>query len=703
MAAPLSLFAADLPGAAGPGGPWNHLRGEKSPYLLQHARNPVDWYPWGEEAFRKARDEDRPIFLSIGYSTCHWCHVMAHESFEDPEVGRLMNATFVPVKVDREERPDLDEQYMTAAALLAGAGGWPLNVVLTPAGRPFFAATYIPKGNAMGRTGLLELVPRLGELWRTRRADLLAAAGRVVAELGRPAAAGPGARSDAQATRDAPGHLAGAFDRDHGGFGRAPKFPMPSVYPLLLRAWKRSGDPAVLAMTEKSLTAMRNGGIYDQIGFGFHRYATDAAWLVPHFEKMLYDQALLTLAYTETWQATEGELYRRTAREIAAYVLRDLTSPEGAFYSAEDADSEGEEGKFYLWTTAEAQSVLGRVAFARFRDRYRLREEGNFAAAETPGAPGQAGPNILHRDPADRSAPGPEEAALLTARAKRIRPFRDDKILADWNGLMIAALARAGGAFEDAAPLRAAAEAARFVLERMRAADGRLLHRWRDGEAAIPAFADDYAFLAWGLIELYEATFDSSWLQQAAALLDTLIARFWDPQQGGFFSTADEAEPGPAGRRKSLEDGVLPSANSVALLVLLRLGGILENRDYREKAEALIGAWPRSAVQTPLFHAFFLSALDYAAGPSFEVVVAGDAAREDTREMVRALRRRFIPNRALVFRPAAVDEPEIVRLAPFTRHQAGVNGKATAYVCRDYACRLPTNEVAVMLEQLGAS
>ncbi len=572
--------------AVGRGGTFlNRLKDEKSPYLLQHAANPVDWYPWGEEAFAKARREDKPVFLSIGYSTCHWCHVMEEESFEDPEVARLMNEVFVSIKVDREERPDLDDHYMAVSQALTGGGGWPLTIVMTPDGKPFFAATYIPRENAYGRTGMLELVPRIGELWKSRREDVLSSADSIAAEIARlaEAPAGGGVFDEASLVRAA-GAIAAGFDAEHGGFGEAPKFPMPTVYPFLLRAWRRSGDAALLGMVEKSLAAMRNGGIYDQLGFGFHRYATDAAWLVPHFEKMLYDQALLALAYTEAWQATANDFYRRTALEVFAYAMRDLRSPEGAFFAAEDADSEGEEGKFYLWSAREIGSVLGAEDAERFMQAYGVSERGNF---DEPGVDA-AGANILNRKPDDTTAPGAAEEKLRGVREGRVRPFRDDKVLADWNGLMIAALARAGAAFDEPSLTEAALRAADFVLGRMRGRDGRLFHRWRDGEAGIPAFADDHAFLAWGLLELYAAGFDTRHLEAAIGITDDFIARFWDDAAGGFFQAAVDAVDGRALRRKAITDGVMPSANSAGLLVLARLAQITGRQDYRQKAEQLV-------------------------------------------------------------------------------------------------------------------
>jgi uncharacterized protein len=665
----------------------NHLAAEKSPYLLQHAANPVDWYPWGEEAFRRARAENRPVFVSIGYATCHWCHVMAHESFEDERVAALMNGAFVSIKIDREERPDLDEHFMDVCQLLTGSGGWPLTVVLTPDGKPFFAGTYIPRENAYGRMGMMELVPAIAELWSARRTDVDSSVEEIARALaGRVTETGAETAVDAGAILRAAKGMGRHYDAHNGGFGTAPKFPMPVIALLLLRAWDRSRDPGTLAMVEKSLTAMRNGGVYDQVGFGFHRYSTDALWRVPHFEKMLYDQALLLLAYCEAWQATGGEFYRMTAREIAAYVLRDMTSPEGAFYSAEDADSEGEEGRFYTWSEAELPSTLSAEERSSLESRY-----GKLGAAR----------GILYRDPADISPPGRIESMLLAARGGRVRPLRDDKVLADWNGLMIAALSRAGGAFDQPELVKAAGKAARFVLDGM-SRDGRLLHRYRDGEAAIPAFAEDLAFMAWGLLEHYEASFQVSSLKAAQALVDALVAHHWDSESGGFFRTADDAEVPPGGRSKPLRDGVVPSANSAAMLVLLRLARVTGSADYQRMAESIVRLYPAEAAEDAYSHSVFLAALDFAAGPVHEVVIAGDPDAEDTRAMVRDIRRRFLPRKVLLLRPEGTEPAEISEIAAFTDPLSMREGKATAYVCRDHACALPTSDIVKMRELLAA-
>jgi uncharacterized protein YyaL (SSP411 family) len=704
------LFTTILASAAG--GPkenvqiLNRLQYEKSPYLLQHADNPVDWYPWGEEAFGKAEEEDKPIFLSIGYSTCHWCHVMEHESFEDPDVARLMNEHFINIKVDREERPDIDELYMTVAQLLTGRGGWPLTIIMSPDQRPFFASTYIPKDSRYGRPGMLELLPRIAEVWETRREEVNSSSESILQALQRVSQSRTaGNFLDESILKRSYEELSDRFDKRYGGFGSAPKFPSPHNFLFLLRYWLRSGEEQALQMVEKTLTEMRMGGIFDQIGYGFHRYSTDARWRVPHFEKMLYDQALLALAYTETYQATGKDFYADTAREILTYVLRDLTAPEGGFASAEDADSEGEEGKFYTWSYEELSSVLNPEELAELEELFAIRAEGNYEEEATGE---QTGTNILYMHQNDQPA-GQETPPALSdstrkklffSRQERVRPLKDDKILTSWNGLMIAALARAGGVFGEASYIEAAEIAVDFILARLRADDGGLLHRYRGGEAAIPGYATDYAYLIWGLIELYESNFETTYLRQAAELMEKFIEDFWDEDGGGgFFLTADEAETLLV-RQRNDTDGALPSAGSVALLDLLKLGRILQNKGYEDKAIALIHMTAQLVENSPLSFTFLLSALDFQIGPSFEVVIAGRSGASDTRKMAQVLREEFAPNKVVVFRPAGEQQPEIVDLAPFTRYQGSIDGKATAYVCRDYACELPVTDSEAMLRLL---
>jgi uncharacterized protein YyaL (SSP411 family) len=688
----------------------NRLIFEKSPYLLQHANNPVDWYPWGPEAFEKARKEDKPIFLSIGYSTCHWCHVMEHESFEDPEVARLMNQAFVSVKVDREERPDLDNIYMTVCQMMTGSGGWPLTIVMTPDKKPFFAGTYFPKKSRLGRIGMLDLVPRIQEIWTNRRDEVLKSADQITAALQQFSHEAPGEELGEPTLRTAFEQLAQRFDEQHGGFGNAPKFPTPHNLLFLLRYWRRTGNEKALRMVEKTLHAMRLGGVYDHVGFGFHRYSTDPIWLVPHFEKMLYDQALLAIAYTEAYQATGKAEYAQTAREVFSYVLRDMRAPIGAFYSAEDADSEGEEGKFYLWTEEQIRRVLSPDEADLIIKVFNVGKEGNFHEEATGG---RSGRNILHlrrglqEIASDLKIPeqrlrahlGSAREKLFAAREKRIHPHKDDKVLADWNGLMIAALAKGARVLDEPGYAKAAKGASDFILHHMRNPNGRLLHRYRDGQAALPANVDDYAFLIWGMIELYETTFEVRFLQRALELNDDLVKHFWDEEAGGLYFTADDAEKLLV-RQKDIYDGAIPSGNSVAALNLLHLGRIAANTDLEEKAVKIGRAFSKAVQQSPSAYTHLMLAVDFAIGPSYEVVIAGKAGAKDTKAMIRALRAHFLPNKVVILRPSEEESPNIANIAEYTKYQTSIDGKATAYVCLNYNCKLPTTDSGKMLELL---
>ncbi|MCI0451743.1 MAG: thioredoxin domain-containing protein [Candidatus Latescibacteria bacterium] len=681
----------------------NRLALEQSPYLRQHADNPVDWYPWGDEAFAKAREEDRPVFLSIGYSTCHWCHVMEHESFEDAEVAALMNRAFVCIKVDREERPDVDHVYMTVCQMMTGGGGWPLTLLLTPDRKPFFAATYIPKA------AMLSFIPRVEAAWRDNRDSVLTDSERVTRALESAVTPEPGDELGLEAINDAYRGFAASFDSTYGGFGSRPKFPTPHNLMFLLRHWKRTGDAGALAMVEKTLDRMRRGGVYDQVGFGFHRYSTDAQWLLPHFEKMLYDQALLLLAYTEAYHATRNDGYRRTAEEIAAYVMRDLSAPEGGFYSAEDADSEGEEGKFYVWTLAELRDVLGTDAdFAA--EVFGVDEDGNFAE-EASGH--RSGANVLHvprpRAEAARAAGVSEEAfverlesvrqRLFEARAGRIRPHLDDKVLTDWNGLMIAALSRSGRVLGRPDHIERALLAARFAREKMTRKSGALLHRYRDGDAAIDGMLDDYAFLSWGLLELYEATFDVSHLSEAIRLTRRMDERF-AADGGGYFLT-EKGSDDLIVRTREIYDGATPSGNSVAMLNLARIARFTGDMQWDRKARAIGSAFASQASRLPMAHAFSMVAVDFLVGPTFEIVVAGSRDGPDTRAMLAAVDRAFVPNKVVVLRPEE-DPKAVVEVVPYTREQIAVDGAATAYVCRNFACDLPTTKPDDVAVRLGA-
>ncbi len=688
----------------------NRLIKETSPYLLQHAHNPVDWYPWEPEAFEKAQKENKPIFLSIGYSTCHWCHVMAHESFEHSEVARLMNEFFVSIKVDREERPDLDSIYMTLCQMMTGSGGWPLTIIMTPDKKPFFAATYIPRESRFGLTGMLELISRIKALWTTQQDEVLSASNRIIAVLQQMSQDASGEELDKSTLERAYEQLAQRFDEQHAGFGNAPKFPTPHNLFFLLRYWKRTDDKRALEMVEKTLQAMRRGGIYDHLGFGFHRYSTDSQWLVPHFEKMLYDQAMLAMAYTEASQATGKEEYGRTARETFAYILRDMTAPEGGFYSAEDADSEGEEGKFYLWTQEEIQQVLESEEEDLVARVFNVEQNGNFLEQATGK---RTGKNILHLGkPLGELASDlnlsqqdlqrrldPILHKLFVHRENRIHPLKDDKILTDWNGLMIAALAKGAQAFDEPRYAKAAQCAANFVLMNMRQPDGRLLHRYRDGQAGITANLDDYASLIWGLIELYEAIFDVGYLKAAIELNNAVLKHFWDHENGGFYLTPDDGE-GLFIRKKEIYDSAVPSGNSVAMLNLLRLGRITADVNLEEKAAVIGRAFSKNVRQLPSAYTQLMVSVDFVVGPSYEVVIAGNSEAADTKAMLAALMWQFLPSKVVLLNPSEQESPQIGQFAKFTRYQTSIGNKATAYVCLNYDCRLPTTDINRMLELL---
>ena len=680
----------------------NKLINEKSPYLLQHANNPVEWYPWGEEAFEKARSEDKPIFLSIGYSTCHWCHVMAHESFEDPYVAKLLNEGFVSIKVDREERPDIDKIYMMVCQLMTGSGGWPLTIIMTPDKKPFFAGTYFPKESRFGRIGMVDLVKRVENLWVNERKQLLESSEKIIFALQDAGAESPGRSLTESVLKKAYSLLSGRYDKNKGGFGNAPKFPTPHNLLFLLRFWKRTGNGEALKMVEKTLGAMRMGGIYDHIGFGFHRYSTDPNWLVPHFEKMLYDQALLTLAYLEAYQATGKKVYANTAKEVLTYVLRDMVSTEGGFYSAEDADSEGVEGKFYVWSKAEIEEILGIEDAKIFAKLYNVDVNGNFLEEATRE---KTGKNIVHLSSQlpDTYSTDIESLRnkLFEAREKRIRPHKDDKILTDWNGLMIAAFAKAGYILNEPKYIQVAEKAVEFILNQMKNSEGRLLHRYREGGADILAFIDDYAFLIWGLINLYEATFETSYLKNAIMLAEEQLKLFWDSSIGAFFFTAEDAES-LLTRQKETYDGAIPSGNSVAMLNLLRLAQLTGDDKYEKKADQIGRVFAESIRANPVAHTLMMVAVDYAVGPTYSLVIAGDSGKEDTIAMLNEVRKQFLPNKSLIFRSTEDLNPDIDNYSNFIQFFDKYDEKATAFVCINKTCKAPTNDIHKALEYLNS-
>ena len=673
----------------------NRLLHETSPYLLQHAYNPVDWYPWGEEALTRARQEDRPIFLSIGYSACHWCHVMERESFEDPDTAAVLNEHFVCIKVDREERPDLDEIYMTAVQLMTGQGGWPMSVFLTPTLLPFFGGTYFPPGDRYGRPGFRSLCLKIAEAFRTRREEIDTGGERIrerIASYPEPPE-GQGLLT-AAVIAGAAAALLRDFDRTHGGFGDAPKFPHPMGIRLLLRQYRRAGDPSCLEAATITLDRMAAGGIYDHLGGGFHRYSTDSRWLVPHFEKMLYDQALLVPAYVEAWLVTRRERYRHTVVETCDYVLREMTSPEGAFYSTEDADSEGEEGRFYTWTRDELRAVLGEDAAQLFARAYDVDETGNFE-----------GRSILHIVATDEALatgsnrPVPEIAAsladsrrkLFEARGARARPARDEKILAGWNALAISALARVGAALDEPRFTRAATRAAEFAISRMQR-DGRLRRVWKDGKARVPAYLEDCAGLVAALADLYQATFDARWLAEGVRLADVMVKDFGDPE-GGFFNTTAQHRDLIV-RVKNSQDGSTPSGTSLATCALLRLGRLVGRADLEALAEKTLRAHLLLLERAPgAFHQMLLAA-DFFLGPRWEIVIAGRADSDGTQALLGAVRSTFLPQAVVLWTDGSGTEGAMP--AP-SAGKTTVNGRPAAYVCRDFACAAPVTDP----EELG--
>ncbi|MFW9937828.1 MAG: thioredoxin domain-containing protein [Candidatus Thorarchaeota archaeon] len=691
---------------------YNHLIKEKSPYLLQHANNPVDWYPWGEEAFNKAAEENKPIFLSIGYSTCHWCHVMAHESFEDSDVGRLMNEVFISIKVDREERPDIDNIYMTVSQMMTGSGGWPLTILMTPDKKPFFAGTYLPKESRFGRLGLIDLIKRVKNMWDNQKNEIFSSADQITLTLQNLDQESPGNKFDKKILKKAYQQLANRYDENYGGFGSRPKFPTPHNLLFLLRYWKRTGDKKALEMVKKTLKSMRNGGIYDHIGYGIHRYSTDEKWLVPHFEKMLYDQALVALAYIELYQATKNTEYSKIAQEIFAYVLRDMRSPKGGFYSAEDADSEGEEGKFYVWSKDEIEKILDPELANVATEIFNIKEEGNFLDESTRS---KTGTNILHLNDSisnfSISLNIPEQdlrikmekirEKLYIHRKTRVHPHKDDKILTDWNGLMIVALARGAQVFCENSYLDAAEKALNFIFLTMRNKEGRLFHRFREDESAINGYLTDYAFLIWGLIELYETTFNIKYLKSAIELNDLQIKHYWDDDIGGFYFTADDSEE-LLTRQKEIYDGAIPSGNSVAMLNLLRLSYITGDAELEKKADILSRVFTEKLSETPMAYTQFMIAADFAVGPTYSLVIAGDSNSEDTRDMIQAIKTTYSPNKVLLLRRTELTPPDIDEFSNFVEFFNNQKGRSTAYVCINKMCKPPTQDVDQIIDYLNS-
>ncbi|NOY54100.1 MAG: thioredoxin domain-containing protein [Deltaproteobacteria bacterium] len=671
----------------------NHLIREKSPYLLQHAWNPVEWYPWGEEALTRAKKEHKIIFLSIGYSTCHWCHVMEKESFENEAIAALLNDNFICIKVDREERPDLDQIYMAAVQAMTGSGGWPLNVFLTPDLKPFAGGTYFPpEDTPWGQIGIETLLTRVADLWRENPETVVENAERLTQAIRNAREKGPSGKISAALSRHAYESIAENYDNLYGGFGPAPKFPQGMTLSFLLRYHHRTGNPTALSMVEKTLQKMAQGGIYDQLGGGFHRYSTDERWLVPHFEKMLYDNALMAQVYLEAFQVTGFEKYSTTAREILDYVLRDMTAPAGGFYSAEDADSEGEEGTFYVWTPKEVEEVLGKQKGSIFNRFYGISPPGNFTK-------GKSIPNRWIDEASfakDRKIPLTElrdillhgKKRLFQARTERVRPRRDDKILTAWNGMMIGALAYAAEVLDEPRYARAGEKSARFIMKNLM--EGKdLLRRYRDGEARYPGYLDDYAFFVQGLIELYQATFNPEWITTALSLNRKMVERFYDPKEGGFFFAREE-DPTLLTRNKEFHDGAKPAGNAIALLNLLRLAEFTGRKDLRGMAEKTLKGMTAGIKEFPAAFPQSLTALEFLLSSPFEIIVAGSPKNEETHALIQAVTAPFVPNKVVAL--AGEKKSNLVKTLPFLTGKTSIQGIPAVYICRNHTCQRPLTD-----------
>jgi uncharacterized protein len=681
----------------------NHLAGEKSPYLLQHAFNPVDWYPWGDEAFARAKSENRPIFLSVGYSACHWCHVMERESFENPEIAALMNASFVNIKVDREERPDVDQIYMSAVQAMTGHGGWPMSVFLTPDGKPFYGGTYFPPVDSRGMAGFPRVLSAVSQAWGERRDEITATAGEMTERL---RAMGDIPQSEGslepKLLEQAARGLARHFEPTHGGFGSAPKFPHPMDLKLLLRQHARTGDPHALHMVRLSLDKMSRGGIYDHLGGGFARYSTDDRWLVPHFEKMLYDNALLAQVYLEAFQLTHDAEFARVARETLDYVLGRMTSPEGGFYATEDADSEGVEGKYYVWTLAEVEAVLGPERSKAFAYVYDVTKQGNWEEQNILNLPkpiGQAA-KILGRDEAGLRAELADcRARLLAVRNQRVPPGKDTKVLTSWNGLMLAAFAEGARILGEERYLDAARKAAAFLLEHMRAADGRLLHSYKDGQAKFNAYLDDYVCLIDGLTRLFETTGEPHWIEAALGLADVMLAEFADRDRGGFYYTGASHEPLIA-RQKDVYDNATPAGNAMAATDLLRLGALTGREAFTATGRATLQAMSAVLEQAPMAAGQSLVALDFLLATPREFAVVAGADRSEFEAALNAIYARFLPHKVVA--PAPNDSPTSpVTLVPLLADRPAQAGRTTTYICEHSTCQAPVVGLEALEAALG--
>ena len=672
----------------------NHLIHETSPYLLQHAHNPVDWYPWGDEAFEKARQENKPVLLSIGYSACHWCHVMAHESFENEDIAQLMNENFVNIKVDREERPDLDQIYMNAVQMMTHHGGWPMTVFLTPDAVPFYGGTYFPPQDRYNIPGFPRVLLGVAETYRERKEDIQETGNSLITELRRLSETGGSEHPIEPKLLDAAyAGMIRNYDSVNGGFGGAPKFPPAMSLEFLLRTYARTGNLDTLQMISHTCSKMANGGIYDQLGGGFHRYSTDSRWLVPHFEKMLYDNALLSRLYLHYFQVTGDEQARATVEGILDYVLREMTHPEGGFYSTQDADSEGHEGKFFVWDIQEIRDVLGETAAARFCDYYNITEAGNFEGKNIPNVTRTLEDvAVAHRISVDELQTSLSESRqiLFERRERRIKPDRDEKIITAWNGLMMASFAEAGIVLNRPDYAGAARRNAQFLISNLQQ-DGMLLRTWKDGQAKFNAYLEDYAFLAEGLLTLFETTGEFRWLTKSLALAVQMVAEFWDEDAGAFFFTGKSHE-NLIVRSKDFFDNATPSGNSVAALVLLRLAILDGKEKYRNLAAATLREIADQARRYPSGFGYALSAVDFLLSTPKEVAIVGNTPL-DIQPLLAEVWRRYLPNK-VVAGSFGVD------VLPLLEGRIPINGLPTAYVCEHYACKQPVTDVSALREQL---
>ena len=678
----------------------NRLIDETSPYLLQHAHNPVDWYPWGDEALERAKAEDKPILLSVGYSACHWCHVMERESFEDREIAELMNESFICIKVDREERPDIDSIYMTAVQAMTGQGGWPMTVFLTPEGKPFYGGTYFPPDDRGGLPAFSRVVESLADAYRHNRGEVVVTTDRLLQRMQQATSA---VRSVDPLTTDvlsqAYSGVSGQFDDKHGGVGMQPKFPQPMTYEVLLRYHLRTGDAQALEMVELTLDRMAMGGIYDQLGGGFHRYSTDMFWLVPHFEKMLYDNALLVRLYLHGYQVTGKPLYKRIVEETLDYVLREMTDPSGGFYSAQDADSEGVEGKFFVWRPEEVSEALGESDDETISRYFDVTLNGNFEGhsilnvkVEPPAFARQEG---LSEDELAEVL-GRSRAKLLEARRQRVHPERDDQILTAWNGLMLNAFAEAGAVLDRADYTAVAEKNASFLLESLRE-DGRLLRTYKDRQAKLKGYLEDYAFLAASLLTLHEATFESRWLLEAIELGRSMVDLFWDEGSSQFYDTGHDHEELVL-RPRDISDNAIPSGSSMATDVLLRLAVVTGDAELQRKAVTAMRSAKELMARFPTASGHWLCALDFYLSRPKEIAIVGDRSDPDTQSLTAEVYRSFIPNRVVMGRD---DGEDALSGLPLMEGREALAGRPTAYVCESYACQLPTGDASELAEQLA--